>query len=418
MNIHSVDTANYLHGSCHSLDRRIGVLEGEACGGDDKSKLQHSRYGSNTVASHVVESHDDELGMGVLALLSLGGMSQGAQKRKLAVDGNLDPSSESSSEPAGLPPLLGATAVTPDDVRPVLFEVEIDENGNPRPRKPDRCLHQISLGNEEPPTVPTALTKLKRKLLDKESSDKDNASSRQMKMARVAVVLEGNKVEEELPLDGSVRNKVLREKDPLTSQMSTEEQGRSQLDVYGFAVPVEPDPMTVKANMKKMDEEIGCLRKRLGGAYLLAENANRDYVTDPKLRIMFLRSQNFDPKEAAAHFFEFLEAKLDLWGADKIAETITFSNMGAGPRGALENGHIQILPSKDRSGRRVIFNNVNHLGGYEDEDDTVRDSPMFHNMFVTLLFSLLTSDLYSSRYGFFGIFRRSHWRTRKCKDVG
>jgi hypothetical protein len=46
--------------------------------------------------------------------------------------------------------------------------------------------------------------------------------------------------------------------------------------------------------------------------------------------------------------------------------------MGPGPRKVLENGHMQLLPSKDLGGRRVILNNVNHLGGLKDPLDTVR----------------------------------------------
>lgn len=158
----------------------------------------------------------------------------------------------------------------------------------------------------------------------------------------------------------------------LSNGVSAVELEKGQFDVYGVAEIMEEDGEMVKAALNDMATEIDKLKAKYGAAYLMAENTNPGYVKDPKVRIAFLRASNFNGKDGALRMLQFCEAKLELWGPDRIAECITLSNMGPGPRGALENGHMQILPSKDLGGRRVIFNNVNNLGGFEDPMDQVR----------------------------------------------
>ena len=103
----------------------------------------------------------------------------------------------------------------------------------------------------------------------------------------------------------------------------------------------------------------------------MAENANPDYVADPILRLLFLRIFGFNAKDAAAGMLDYFDIKLDLWGPERIGTKITIANMGDGPRMALENGHMQILPSKDSAGRRIIVNNANRQAGFDDPYDQV-----------------------------------------------
>jgi hypothetical protein len=179
--------------------------------------------------------------------------------------------------------------------------------------------------------------------------------------------------QEELP--AHLRNDFLEKFHSLTDNFDACQLEQTQ-DEHGVradgSASAEEDPEMVQESLKLMDMEIERRKAKYGGAYVLAESTNAGFVKDRNLRMMCLRYCNFNGKDAALQLFDFFEAKLDLFGPDKIAERITLSNMGAGARGALENGHMQMLPSKDLTGHRVIFNNVNRLGGYEDGDDVVR----------------------------------------------
>lgn len=175
-----------------------------------------------------------------------------------------------------------------------------------------------------------------------------------------------------------LRNDFLRKFDSITDQLGALHLDDNQVDGYDGGtddtdpnVAADEDPEMVEASLKVMDMEVEGRKTQYCVAYVLAENKNPGFVKDRQLRMWCLRHCNFNGKDAALQLFDFLEAKLDLFGPDRLAERITISNMGAGTRGALENGHMQLLPSKDQQGRRVIFNNNNHLGGYEDGDDTV-----------------------------------------------
>lgn len=83
---------------------------------------------------------------------------------------------------------------------------------------------------------------------------------------------------------------------------------------------------------------------------------NADYVTARDFRLMFLRSERYDPKGSAERMVEHFESKRYLFGsAEVLGRDILLSDLNDDDRAALEVGHVQVLPRRDAAGRVVIF---------------------------------------------------------------
>ena len=90
-------------------------------------------------------------------------------------------------------------------------------------------------------------------------------------------------------------------------------------------------------------------------AYDQAMRQNSSYVKDRKLRLTFLRCENFDPKRSAQRLMRFFDEKLKLFGPEKLTKNIHLEDLGQGGRTCLESGILQTLPLRDRAGRAVFL---------------------------------------------------------------
>jgi hypothetical protein len=142
------------------------------------------------------------------------------------------------------------------------------------------------------------------------------------------------------------------------NQMSLQERERVYEDVHGVAPQSNPEePSFVMTCLTQLQTELEHIPSPLKQAYNLAYSQNAIYVTHSKFRLLFLRSEAFQPKAAAYKMVGFLEAKLELFGPDKLSRDIVLSDYDASDIKCLESGLYQLLPGRDRSGRAVLFCN-------------------------------------------------------------
>ncbi len=103
----------------------------------------------------------------------------------------------------------------------------------------------------------------------------------------------------------------------------------------------------------------------------LAEKQYPNRIKDEDFRLMFLRANNFDIKAAVDRLLAHLEMQQLLFGEEKVGKKITLNDLTAGDIQALENGHFQILPEKDRAGRLVAFDSIQHRKEADYEPDSL-----------------------------------------------
>ena len=111
-------------------------------------------------------------------------------------------------------------------------------------------------------------------------------------------------------------------------------------------------------------------------AYHLAVCQQFQYVTSPaneRLRLRFVWAEQYDIEKAVKRFLLYLNMALEMYGPDALqrplqVEDLTY-NPSTGRREAtsgalkyLKTGAVQVLPGRDRAGRRVFYHDIGPKG--------------------------------------------------------
>lgn len=155
------------------------------------------------------------------------------------------------------------------------------------------------------------------------------------------------------------------------NEMSLQERESLMEEVHGVGGDVEETPVMVQQNLQQLELELGKITNKL--AYEVAANISLPYVTDPKLRLMCLRADKFDPVKAATRLVKMFEWKLQYFGVNTLVRPIFFSDLDDNAQAFLKSGAFQILPSRDQAGRAVMghFKNIGRTYPYS-ADSIVR----------------------------------------------
>lgn len=124
-------------------------------------------------------------------------------------------------------------------------------------------------------------------------------------------------------------------------------------DVHGVNITRQEETPEAVANwLKEFKDAVRKIRYK--PEYEKAAFLNPDYVLDPKIALMFLRSEDYNPRKAARRIVNHYKHKMDLFGIDKLARPITFDDLDKEDRDAALTGFYQKLYLPDQSGRPVI----------------------------------------------------------------
>ena len=115
--------------------------------------------------------------------------------------------------------------------------------------------------------------------------------------------------------------------------------------------------MDLDGLLKEMEMEINKFFYK--PAYNQALLQDSQYVKDPELWLHMLRVKLYNVKHAANLIIKFFEAKLELFGSQKLGQKITmddlYDNENENDVQCLHSGCIQLLPNlSDRAGRAII----------------------------------------------------------------
>ena len=101
----------------------------------------------------------------------------------------------------------------------------------------------------------------------------------------------------------------------------------------------------------------------LSAGYLLSRRGfgTETYVNKVSFRLRFLRAENFDARKAAIRLMTFMNLLLEIFGAFALSRPIKLTDFKRSEIKVLQSGWLQVLPFRDRSGRR-LFIWIGHLG--------------------------------------------------------
>jgi hypothetical protein len=137
------------------------------------------------------------------------------------------------------------------------------------------------------------------------------------------------------------------------ANLSLQDREQAINDLHGVPDAIEERPEFVSEKLRQLDVQINKIKS--GTAYEQAEQQNKGYVHDHKFRLMFLRAEIFQPKEAAVKIIHFFKEKLFLFGPEKLTKHIAYGDLSEDDIESLECGALQVLPKVDRAGRKILF---------------------------------------------------------------
>jgi hypothetical protein len=162
-------------------------------------------------------------------------------------------------------------------------------------------------------------------------------------------------------------------------QLSLQDRNAINEEIHGVQTfaPEETSEMLTEA-LENMDTEIEKISNK--DAFVRSQEFPNTYVNSADFRLRFLRSDLFDVKKAAKKMVTFLDLMSELFGDFALKRQIQMSDFSKEEMQVFRTGHLQLLPYRDRSGRRIFCT----VGGYGVTVSLVTRVSWFLQTFVWL----------------------------------
>ena len=85
-----------------------------------------------------------------------------------------------------------------------------------------------------------------------------------------------------------------------------------------------------------------------------SRESSRCYINERKFRLRFLRCELFNVQKAAERFIRYLDFVANVYGEYALQRPICMSDFSREEMSFLRGGGCQLLPYRDRSGRRIF----------------------------------------------------------------
>lgn len=127
-------------------------------------------------------------------------------------------------------------------------------------------------------------------------------------------------------------------------------------------------------------------------SYLEGVELGSSYILSPDFRLAFLRVERYDIEAAAIRYCFCLDFLVEFFGKDALFRPLILTDLTKREMKFLREGFVQVLPSRDRLGRRIMIN----LG---DNGGTRYTSMEKNRVNFYLCFTVLATDVTSQRLG-------------------
>ncbi len=109
----------------------------------------------------------------------------------------------------------------------------------------------------------------------------------------------------------------------------------------------------IQEKLEELEQAICQIKQK--DAYNVAVQDLHGYVEDPSFRLVFLRADSYNVKKAASRLVSYMGEKLKRFGLQALTRQLTIGDLGGTSKSLLvKEGVVQILPTRDSSGRAVF----------------------------------------------------------------
>mmetsp|Transcript_15549 Transcript_15549/g.21241 ORF Transcript_15549/g.21241 Transcript_15549/m.21241 type:complete len:298 (-) Transcript_15549:278-1171(-) len=128
---------------------------------------------------------------------------------------------------------------------------------------------------------------------------------------------------------------------------------KTEPDGYGHEHPIENEEI-VREALSLFDKEIKKLPEQDKAGVIKAKDRCPEIVDTEEHKLMFLRSERFVVDLAVRRFVSYWDKRIELFG-EKAFSPLTLSGPLKDDREALNTGFCRLLPSKEETGRSILF---------------------------------------------------------------
>lgn len=146
-------------------------------------------------------------------------------------------------------------------------------------------------------------------------------------------------------------------------QMDFKTRDEVQEELHGVRnLAKDESPEMIARAMHQLELEVQAIPQK--DAFNESQTHPNTYVNTYGFRLKFLRVDVFNEKLAAIRMVKFLDMVRDYFGPEALIRPPRMSDLGKAEMELLRSGGEQLLPSCDRSGRRILIFIGSHGKGY------------------------------------------------------
>lgn len=140
------------------------------------------------------------------------------------------------------------------------------------------------------------------------------------------------------------------------NKLSFKERDQINDDIHGVGKesPTNETPELLKEALQQLSVELEHIDNK--PAYNASQTFTNTYVNTDNFRLIFLRSEFLDAKKAAKRIVGYLDTIRWCFGDEVLMRDIRLSDFTGESAKYLQFGCQQLLPGRDRSGRRIVGN--------------------------------------------------------------
>ncbi|KAG7337853.1 hypothetical protein IV203_012738 [Nitzschia inconspicua] len=183
------------------------------------------------------------------------------------------------------------------------------------------------------------------------------------------------------------------------NKLSFHDRNLIQEEIHGVYSPAfDETPTQVAAALASLRDEIDKTPASDRRAFDRAVSHRSSFVHDDDFRLQFLRAECYNTKKACSRMMTHMRLLEKYFGPNALTRPLCFSDFPKKEQSIVRSGFIQILPSRDTSGRLVSFDN----GSVYASDETADPLPRMIRMLLYFS-SIIAEDEETQRKGFVAV---------------
>jgi hypothetical protein len=138
-------------------------------------------------------------------------------------------------------------------------------------------------------------------------------------------------------------------------QLSFQDRTKVQEEVHGVNFALAEETLeTIDTSLKQLRDEVTLISSKEAYDFAL-RSLDPSYIQSSEFQLRFLRASLFNARQAAVRYTKYLDLLFEFFGNQGLQRPLRYSDLSKVEKDCLKEGRRQILPSRDRSGRLIMF---------------------------------------------------------------